>query len=276
MSRGHFKYQFAVVLAVVLMAYSLAPLRADAAEQQLRAFPIRNSNSDDVANVLNQIFNDPDLMVASNARLNTIVVHTDAARMQQVQRILAQLDNAAPFKQHALVELARQNRRTRRLRFKPSMNIEVLNDGSVEIRAPTDAEYRVRGLGTRKGARVKKHEPLAVLDNSNAHTRELLEREVEQLREHQAESEALSRQHRGSRTRYDKEAFERAVKRTATIRAGIAEKSRQLHKLTALEGACVVLAEIDGIVTFAQTKEEYCPDDQPLEPNQLLFRITPE
>jgi hypothetical protein len=270
--RFQIAWPFLVVLLLVIMAGSL-PARA--ADQVLRAFTIRNNDADAIAKVLTQVFGDRNLVLVADARTNTILARANQARLDQIQMIIAQLDGAGFVRRQQAIG---QRGRAEPRRTRPALNvdIQVLADGSVEIRAPDDADYWVRGLVVREGTRVKENQALMLLDNSDLAAHELLLKETELLRRLLAKAEALSRQHRDRTTKSDRQLFAKAVKRSIAIRAGIAEKTRQLRQLNESESTYVVAAEIDGVVTYAQTIEEYCPDARALKPHQLLLRITPE
>ena len=264
-----------VVMPLLIVAAFSVTVRAD--DEALRAFTLRNSDSDRVAKVLKSVLGDQNLLLVSDARTNTIVVRANQPHLNQVEQLIAQLDRK-DFLIRALA-IQRFNRRVRQPRQVPNVpNLvtQVLADGTVEIRAPTDAEYWVRGLVVREGTSVKKNQPLMLLDNSDIEQHEMLLREIERLREHLAKSDALSRQHRNRRTDAARQRFAEAAKRSAAIRAGISEKTRQLHQLKQIESTYIVPAEIDGVVTFAHKSPSNSRDGVPVEPRQLLLRIRPE
>ena len=231
------------------------------------------AESDAVVNVLKQVFNQKDITFISDARTNSVVVQANAVQMQQVQQIVAQLDKIRlqPAGHVRRLGVPRPRARQARLRRAP-IDIQVLDDGSVEVRAPTDTDYWVRAIATRKGARVSRGDALLLVDASNEELQAELEQEVQSLRLLLAEAEALARLNRDGRTEDDKQTFAKATKRASAIRAGISEKTRTLYQLKNSEGVYPVTAEIDGVVTFIADLEE----DLALEPNQLLVRITPE
>ena len=204
-----------------------------AADGQLRAFAVRNTDSDSIVKILQQVFNKNDILMVSDARTNTIVVRADAAQLQQIQQIVAQLDKVGLNRAGRIRELARPRNigrvRGGRIR-KLKIVVQTLDDGSVEIRAPADVDYWVRGVAVTRGQKVKRRDALLLLDANNRELRTLLEQEVEQLRQHLADAEAKSRHHRDGQTEFDKAEFSRVAKRAAAIRSGISEKTRTLYR----------------------------------------------
>ncbi len=264
-------------LGTALIACVLVQSSAHAADRQLRGFLVRQAESDTVVALLKQVFDQQDVDLKSNARTNMIIVRADAEKMQKIQQIIGRLDQLA-FRQAGHVRgIARRGRaRIVRRKILVQPDVRVLDDGSIEVRAPSETNYWVRGIAAHKDTKVAKNAPLLLLDTTDREAKTQLEEEVRSLRGHLLESEALARKHRHKRTDFDKKTFAAAAKRSAAIRAGIAQKSRELHKLTSIDKMYAVTAGIDGTVTFIQTAEEYCPGGQPLKPGQLLVRITPQ